>query len=99
MDDADEAHKGGAPFKRLLAVVFQGYAPWPYLKASAKLLVAGFLGVVTGWVLQPFFTTVFGLPYWLSYWPAVLAGFIVNLRAQVKMRNLKLPEKEPRAVS
>ena len=71
-------------------MVFQGYPPLPYLKAASKLLAAGAVGVSVGWVLQPFFSTVFGLPYWISYWPAVLAGFIVNLRTQVKLKNLKL---------
>ena len=74
----------------VVSFLFQGKDPMTYLKAASKLLIAGFLGVVTGWVLQPFFSVVFGLPYWLSYWPAVLAGFIVNLRTQVRMKNLKV---------
>lgn len=79
---------------KLSELLFQGANPRVYLKAASKLLLAGFLGVVTGWVLQPFFSTVFGLPYWLSYWPAVLCGFIVNLRSQVKMKNINLREKD-----
>ena len=74
--------------------IFQGQPPLPYMRAASKLLVAGFLGVVTGWVLQPFFSTVLGVPYWLAYWPAVIAGFVVNLRAQVKMKNIAI-HKEP----
>ena len=74
--------------------IFQGQDPKTYLKAASKLLIAGALGVATGWVLQPFFSTVFGWPYWLSYWPAVFIGFIVNLRSQVRMKNLNV-EKRP----
>lgn len=75
--------------------IFQGHPPLPYVRAASKLLVAGFLGVVTGWVLQPFFSTVLGIPYWLAYWPAVIAGFVVNLRAQVKMKNLNVEKSQP----
>ena len=76
--------------KDINRLLFQGKDPKSYLKAASKLLVAGFLGVLTGWALQPFFTTVLGLPYYWSYWPAVLCGFIVNLRAQVKMKNINV---------
>lgn len=79
---------------RLIEFIFQGADPRSYIRAASKLLVAGFLGVVTGWVCQPFFATVFHLPYYWAYWPAVLAGFIVNLRSQVKMKNLKVEEKK-----
>ena len=94
MDDAELPHKRISQFDRLFAILFQGYDPRTYLKASTKLLVAGFLGVVTGWILQPFFSLVFGLPYWWAYWPAVLCGFIVNLRAQVRMKNLNVGKKD-----
>ena len=77
----------------LQEILFQGQDPKAYLKAASKLLIAGVLGVLVGWVLQPFFSTVFGWPYWLSYWPAVLGGFIVNLRAQVRMKNLNVNQK------
>ena len=80
--------------KDLLELLFQGKEPKSYLKAASKLLIAGFLGVVVGWVAQPFFSVVLGVPYWLAYWPAVLAGFLVNLRSQVKMNNLKVKDNE-----
>jgi hypothetical protein len=79
--------------KTLNDIIFQGHAPIPYLKSASKLLVAGFLGVLTGWVLQGFFTLIMGVPYWIAYWPAIGIGFIVNLRSQVKMKNLKIEDK------
>ena len=95
MGELQKARERDSLYRRILDVAFQGNPPIPYLKAASKLLVAGFLGVVTGWVLQPFFSDVFAIPYWLAYWPAVLAGFIVNLRAQVKMKNLNVNKKAP----
>ena len=74
--------------------MFQGHDPKAYIKAGSKLLFAGALGVLTGWVLQPFFTTVLGIPYWMAYWPAVLGGFIVNLRTQIRLKNLRLEDKK-----
>ena len=59
-------------------------------KLALKVLSAGFLGVLVGWVMQPFFSTVLGLPYWFSYWPAVLVGFIVNIRSQKRMGSLNV---------
>lgn len=91
--DVSEARKRGSFLERISRMAFQGHPPLLYLKAASKLLVAGFLGVVTGWVLQPFFSTVFAIPYWLAYWPAVIVGFLVNLRAQVKMKNLNVDKK------
>jgi hypothetical protein len=79
---------------KLSDFVFQGSDPRAYMKVASKLLLAGFLGVATGWVLQPFFATVFHLPYYWAYWPAVLCGFIVNLRSQVRMKNLNLKKQE-----
>lgn len=80
--------------QKIAKFVFQGNEPRSYLKAASKLLLAGFLGVATGWVMQPFFSIVFGLPYWFAYWPAVLCGFIVNLRSQVRMKNINIAAKE-----
>ena len=93
MADVQEARKRDSLYSRLVSMAFQGHLPIPYVKAASKLLIAGFLGVVVGWVLQPFFSTVLGIPYWFAYWPAVLGGFIVNLRAQVKMRNLAIKDR------
>ena len=95
MVDGVPAREGDSLYQRILKVAFQGNQPIPYIRAASKLLFAGFLGVVAGWVLQPFFSTVFALPYWLSYWPAVLVGFVVNLRAQVWMKNIRLEKKGP----
>ena len=92
--DVQEARKGDSLYRRILDMAFQGHPPVPYIRAASKLLFAGFLGVVTGWVLQPFFSDVFAIPYWLAYWPAVLAGFIVNLRAQIRMKNLNVGKKD-----
>ena len=92
MGDGETPRKGGSPLDKLLGLAFQGHEPRAYLKAASKLLVAGFLGVLAGWVLQPFFSTVLGIPYWLAYWPAVIGGFIVNLRTQVSLKNLRIQD-------
>ena len=93
MDDPDEAHKRGSPYDRLLALVFQGHPPRPYLKASFKLLAAGFLGLVVGDVAQQIITPMTGWPYALTYIIGALFGFVVNLRAQVKMKNLNVSDR------
>ena len=79
---------------KLIDLIFQGKDPHAYLRAAKKLLIAGAIGVATAWVMQPFFATVFGLPYYWAYWPAIAIGFIANLRSQVKMKNLNLEEKK-----
>ncbi|MDE1854529.1 MAG: hypothetical protein KGI38_12395 [Thaumarchaeota archaeon] len=81
-------------YRSVRELLFQGHEPSAYLKAASKVLVAGFFGVLTGWVLQPFFTTVLGIPYWLAYWPAVMGGFIVNLRTQVSLKNIRMEKKK-----
>lgn len=90
MVDVETTHKRDSSIDRLLELVFQGYDPRAYLKAATKLLIAGFIGVCVGWIAQPFFVTVLGLPYWMAYWPAVLAGYVANLRTQVSVKNIKL---------
>ena len=59
-------------------------------RLTLKVLAAGFLGVLVGWIAQPFFSTVFALPYWWAYWPAVVLGFIVNIRSQKRMGSLNV---------
>ena len=71
-----------------------GYDFRDLVKRASLTLTAGFFGVLTGWVLQPFFATVFGMPYWLAYWPAVMGGFVVNFATQVKSNNIVVKKSE-----
>ena len=95
MGDGEAPRERGSPLDKLLGLAFQGHEPRAYLKAASKLLVAGFVGVLVGWVLQPFFGVVFGLPYWVSYWPAILLGYVANLRTQVSLKNLRIQDEHP----
>ncbi len=90
-----ETRKGNPLFGRLLDVA----DPLSYRitgvesRLALKVLFAGFVGVAVGWVAQPFFSAVLALPYWWAYWPAVLLGFIVNVRSQKKMGSLNVKKK------
>lgn len=97
MADLPQTRERGSFLDRLVDVAFQGHPPVPYIKTAWKFLIGGAVGIVIAWVLQPFFTTVLGLPYWMAYWPAVMGGYIGNLRSQVKIKNLVIEDGSKKA--
>jgi len=90
--DVQAPRKRSSLLDRLFDLAFQGHLPRPYIKAASKLLFAGFLGLIVGDLVQQVITPMTGLPYALTYILGALVGFVVNLRAQVRMKNLKLPD-------
>jgi hypothetical protein len=69
-----------------------GYDLRDYARKASKTLLAGFLGVLVGDVLQFFFAGY--MPFWLAYWPAVAFGFVVNFNTQVLMKNIPVKKHE-----
>lgn len=79
--------------RSLTRLIFQGKAPASYTKSASKTLIAGFLGVMVGSLVQ-YFLNFFGYPIILTYWMGALVGFIVNFRFQVMVKNIRPDEKE-----
>ena len=78
--------------KRLNELLFQGHRPLAYIKTAWKVLFAGFIGLLVGDAIQQIVTPMTGWPWAITYIVGALVGFIVNLRTQIRLGSVKVPD-------
>lgn len=70
-----------------------------FYSKGIKALMAGAVGGVIGWIVQIFLTSGLGIPYYISYVLALLAGFVGTYTSNILNGNIVLKARTPKGAS